>query len=160
MINCAALTAVHTAHQKQLWPSREPERLESEITEWHLLGGDYAMQLWRMGIDERREEGDDVAARVPVDDLHLVGDLPLLHWVDRGQGLAVELVELRVVEMRLVEGSAGDLALADLGEEVGWRPVVLGEAPPQEVRAEQVGRSHLSNIHCYSGRLGLLGENL
>src|SRR5262249_14718292 len=113
-----------------------------------------------MGIDERGEEGADGAALVPVDDLHLVGDLPLFRWVDGGQSLAVELVEPRVVEVRFVEGSAGDLALADLGEEVGWRPVVLGEAPLQEVRAEQVGRSHLSNIHCYSGRLGLLGENL
>src|SRR5829696_3698012 len=113
-----------------------------------------------MGIDEVLEPPEDVPAFVVLDLLHLADDLAALLLVHGRERLLVELVELRVVPMRLVEGRAWQAARTHLREVVARSPVIRGESPLEVLVAVEDAAVDVLDVDLDAGVLRVLGEDL
>src|SRR5439155_23627535 len=114
-----------------------------------------AGELRAVAVDEVLEPGDDVAASVVLDLLHLLDDLAALVLVDRPQGLAVQLVELGIVPVTLVERRGRQAAGRDLSEVVPGSPVVDGEGVLEVLVPVEV--AEVPHLHVDAGSLRVLG---
>src|SRR6185437_4208247 len=104
--------------------------------------------------------GDDVAALVEVDLLHVVQDLFPQLCAGRGGGLAVELAVGGVGEVGLVEGRCGQHRQGGLGEVGQIVVVVLGEGPVQVLAGGEEGAGiDVLEPDGDPGGFGLLGQD-
>src|SRR5437016_3093029 len=142
-------------------PLTEPDGAEA-ISECVEVQGPLArlepLNLGAVGIYQVVEEGNDVAALLVLELLHLVDDVASFSGVHLGQRLLVEAEVVGILRwpVALVVGRGRQAAVGNLGEIVARAPEVDREGQLQVLVAVVVGID--LEVDRHAGGLGLVGE--